>query len=80
MKNFRARNAAAATLAMLSGAASAQDYPTEATMRFEAWNGSAWSQEVSVNPGARIEWRVVMNYTGPRTDLFAMGEVQYQPI
>jgi hypothetical protein len=35
---------------------------------------------VTVNPGARIEWRIVMDYTGARTDLTAMGEVLYQPI
>jgi hypothetical protein len=67
-----------------AGAARAQTeppmYPIEAAMRFEAWDGSAWSRSVTVNPGARIEWRIVMDYTGVRTNLTAMGEVLYQPI
>jgi hypothetical protein len=76
MKTF----SASILLALVGSVALAQQEPIGASMRFEAWDGSAWSRSVTVNPGARIEWRIVMDYTGARTDLTAMGEVLYQPI
>jgi hypothetical protein len=50
-----------------------------ARMEFQAWNGTAWASEVWVQPGSRVEWRMRMSYVGTRTDLFAGGDVLYQP-
>ena len=41
--------------------------------------GGAWGSSVSVNPGDRVEWRVVLSYVGTR-DAVALGRVYYQPV
>jgi len=46
---------------------------------FQVWDGASWSNNANINPGDRVEWRVVVSYTGTRTDLFAMGELLMQP-
>lgn len=51
-------------------------------LRFEVLNPSTgtWGSEYNdAMSGQQIEWRVVASYIGTRTDLFAMGEVLYQP-
>jgi hypothetical protein len=68
-------------LAGVAAVANAQTYETNgAALRFEAWNGSVWSSNANINPGQRAEWRVVVDYTGTRTDLYALGEVYHQPL
>lgn len=42
------------------------------------WPG-AWVQSMNASPGQQVEWRVDVVYTGTRTDLFAMGEIRFQP-
>ncbi|MFO0830940.1 MAG: hypothetical protein U0637_03745 [Phycisphaerales bacterium] len=34
---------------------------------------------MTAQPGQRVEWRLDVVYTGTRTDLFALGEVLFQP-
>jgi len=48
-------------------------------VRFEVFNGATWSSSVDVGPEARIEFRVVVSYTGTRTDLLALGSMRFQP-
>lgn len=55
-------------------------YPAETNLRFEVWNGSAWSNTINANPGDRIEWRAVVSYVGTRTDVMGLAEILYQPI
>jgi hypothetical protein len=66
-------------VAGVAAIATAQPYPVEAQLRFEVWDGSAWTSSVTVNPGATVQYRAVVDYTGPRTDLFGLGEILYQP-
>ncbi|HYF14862.1 MAG TPA: hypothetical protein VD971_07310 [Phycisphaerales bacterium] len=56
-----------------------QPYPLESVMRFQVWDGSGWTNEISVLPGSRVEWRVTVSYTGANTNVFALGGVRYQP-
>ncbi len=56
-----------------------------ARIEFQAFNPStnSWSNSVEggeVFSGLRVEWRMVLTYTGTRTDLFALGEMAYQPV
>jgi MYXO-CTERM domain-containing protein len=70
-------------LSGIAAVANAQTPPMEpigASLRFEAWNGMEWTRNLVTVPGARVEIRAVVNYTGTRTDLTAMGEILYQPI
>lgn len=52
-----------------------------ARITFQVYEPSfnSWTQTVMAAPGMRVEWRVVLDYTGTRTDLFALGEALYQP-
>ena len=56
--------------------------PNGGQLRFEVLNpqtgtwGSTYPDAMS---GEQVEFRVVASYVGTRTDLFAMGEVLYQP-
>ncbi len=71
----------------LAGAAGAQVTYEQggATVRFQVFdpaaNGGAglWTSTRTAFPGQQVEWRVVVSYTGTRTDLFALGEARYQP-
>jgi hypothetical protein len=56
-----------------------QPYPLESVMRFQVWNGTEWTNEVSVLPGSRVEWRVTVSYTGANTNIFALAAARYQP-
>lgn len=50
--------------------------------RFEyqvALPGGTWGSSVSINPGDRVEWRVVLTYTGTMGAV-ALGRVYYQPV
>lgn len=53
-------------------------YPLESEIRLEVWNGTSWGNTVNASPGQQVEYRVVMNYTGPRTDLLGLGGARYQ--
>lgn len=51
-------------------------------LRFEVYNPvlGAWGSEYDgAVAGERVEFRAVASYVGTRTDLFAVGEVLYQP-
>ncbi len=56
-----------------------------AVAQFEVFDPSAnggqgaWTTFMTAQPGQRVEWRVKFSYVGTRTDLFAIGEVLYQP-
>lgn len=41
-------------------------------------NVGAWSSTTSALPGSRVEWRVVVSYTGTNTNVYAMGGLRYQ--
>lgn len=67
-------------VAGLAAAAQAQSFEANgSTVTFQVWNGSSWASNVNVAPGAQVEWRVVVDYTGTRNDLFALGEALVQP-
>ena len=53
-------------------------YPLESEIRLEVWNGSSWGNTVNASPGQQVEYRVVINYTGPRTDLLGLAGSRYQ--
>lgn len=40
---------------------------------------NAWTTAVNVVPGARVEWRAVVSYTGTNTNVSALGGIVYQP-
>jgi hypothetical protein len=72
-------------LSALAGAASAvvaqgtlPAFPLESEIRIEVWNGTSWGNTVNASPGQQVEYRVVMHYTGPRTDLLGLGDSRYQ--
>ena len=66
-------------VAGLASVANAQPYPVEATMTFQVFDGTNWVSNINGMENQRVEYRVVIDYSGPRTDLFALGEVIYQP-
>jgi hypothetical protein len=61
-------------------AALAQEYPRETQLRFEVWNGSSWTSQVEARPGAQVEFRMVVSYTGSNTQIRAFGSSRYQPL
>lgn len=62
---------------VLSVAAHAQ---IGATLRYEvALPGGTWGSSVNVNPGDRVEWRAVVNFTGTQAAA-AVGRIFYQPV
>ena len=74
---------AAAAIALASGAASGQSYEQGgARLTFQIFNPavSQWGSIIYWVPGQRVEWRVVLDYIGTRTDIFALGEALYQPV
>lgn len=76
--------AACVAMVVCAGHALAQTTfePNGGQLRFEVLNpqtgtwGSTYPDALS---GEQVEFRVVASYVGTRTDLFAMGEVLYQP-
>ncbi len=40
---------------------------------------NSWGTVASAVPGSRVEWRVVVSYTGTNTNVFALGSMTYQP-
>lgn len=72
----------AAGAVMCVGQASAQTYEQGgARITFQVWEPALnlWTHTVQAMPGMRVEWRIVLSYTGTRTDIFALGEALYQP-
>jgi len=66
-------------VAGLAAAASAQTYQSgAASVVFEVWDGSGWSSSVNVAPGATVEWRTRVQYTGSSA-LNGIAEVWWQP-
>lgn len=68
-------------VAGIAGVANAQPYPSDASLAFEAWNGSAWVRN-SVTLGAgqtRLEVRAVVDYSGPAGSAVALSSLRYQP-
>lgn len=84
MSSFVSGPAACVVLAVCAGSTLAQTTfePNGGQLRFEVLNpqtgvwGSTYPDALS---GEQVEFRVVASYIGTRTDLFAMGEVLYQP-
>ncbi len=73
---------AVAGLCVACGGVAAQVEAGGGQLRFEVFNPNtaSWgSTYADAMAGEQIEWRVVASYVGTRTDLFAMGEVLYQP-
>lgn len=60
--------------------AQVQQHPIGATMRFEVAHACGpWTDLVFALPGDRIEWRVVISYTGTSAAA-ALGRIYYQPL
>ncbi|MFO0832653.1 MAG: PEP-CTERM sorting domain-containing protein [Phycisphaerales bacterium] len=68
-------------VAGIAGIASAQVEANAGRLTFQVYNPatSSWGSSIDAAPGQQVEVRVVASYVGTRTDLFAMGEVLYQP-
>jgi len=75
-------------VAGMASIATAQTYETNAQgnltggrLSFQVFNpvSNTWGSSLNAAPGQRVEVRIVADYVGTRTDLFAMGEVLYQP-
>jgi hypothetical protein len=62
--------------------ASAQGYPTHASLAFEAWNGSAWVRNnIALSAGqSRVEVRAVVDYFAPAGSAAALSSLRYQPV
>jgi hypothetical protein len=73
---------AALLCALPSSVARAQSFPSNASLAFEAWNGSSWVRHsMTLAPGQqRVEVRAVVDYFGPPGSAYALGSVRYQPV
>lgn len=71
--------ASVAALACCSAALAQAPYAVESQLRFEVWNGSAWSGSTIARPGERVEVRAVVSYTGSNPSVRGLGEILYQP-
>lgn len=75
----------AATVVAIAGlatptSAQIEQEPINTTLRYEvALPGGEWSSNVTINPGERVEWRVVISYTGTQAAA-ALGRMYYQPV
>ncbi len=78
MKMIVVLSALAGSASVVFAQGTPQAYPLESEIRLEVWNGSSWGNTVSASPGQQVEYRVVINYTGPRTDLIGLGDSRYQ--
>jgi hypothetical protein len=70
-------------LATMAGNAAAQGLNESSGARlfyqvFDAASNS-WTTSINVAPGARVEWRAVVSYTGTNTNVSALGGIVYQP-
>ena len=59
--------------------ANAQVEAGTTSLSFQVWNGSSWTNTVNVAPGGRVEYRVVVSYTGTATAPVGLGSIRYQP-
>jgi len=59
--------------------ANAQVEAGTTSLSFQVWNGSSWTNTVNVAPGGRVEYRVVVSYTGTATAPVGLGTIRYQP-
>ena len=59
--------------------ANAQIEAGTTSLSFQVWNGSSWTNTVNVAPGGRVEYRVVVSYTGTSTSPVGLGSIRYQP-
>jgi hypothetical protein len=50
-------------------------------LRFEVFDAASnsWQRTTAVAPASRVEWRVMVSYTGTNTSLNALGSITYQP-
>jgi hypothetical protein len=70
----------AATLPVsLARAQLSEENATRVDMQVFNPDTGAWTTSVSAAPGSRVEWRVVVSYTGTNTNVFALGSMAYQP-
>lgn len=91
MKKIIASMLAVAGVATVASAQTYEGYATSgnpnsgvgaARLTFQVWNGSSWSDSVTVDQTSsnrQVEVRAVLSYTGTRTDLLGLGELLYQP-
>ena len=49
------------------------------SLSFQVWNGSSWTNTVNAAPGGRVEYRVVVSYTGASSSPVGLGSIRYQP-
>ncbi|MFN5946411.1 MAG: hypothetical protein ACK5P8_02330 [Phycisphaerae bacterium] len=52
--------------------------PGTTRLAFEVWNGSSWGNATSLFPGARIEYRITVSYTGTQ-NVHGLASGRYQP-
>ena len=70
----------AATLpASLAQAQLSEQNATRVDMQVFNTDTNSWGTVASAVPGSRVEWRVVVSYTGTNTNVFALGSMTYQP-
>lgn len=78
MKNVLVSMLAVAGLAVVANAQPIIENAPTSRLAFEVWNGSSWTSSANVLPGARVEYRVTVSYTGTST-VFGLASGRYQP-
>lgn len=73
--------ALAASLYIVAGSHAQLDEANATRIQLQVYNpaASAWGSSVNAGAGSRVEWRVVVSYTGSNTSVFALGGMTYQP-
>lgn len=66
-------------VAGMAAVANAQVEAGTTSLTFQVWNGSSWTNTVNAAPGSRVEYRVVVSYTGSSATPTALGSIRYQP-
>ncbi len=70
----------AATLPVsLAQAQLSEGNATRVDMQVFNTDTNSWGTMASAAPGSRVEWRVVVSYTGTNTNVSALGSMTYQP-
>jgi hypothetical protein len=78
MKKIALLSALAGSAAVVLAQGTFPPHPLESEIRFEVWNGTSWTSSIAGTPGQQIEYRVVLSYTGARTNLIGLGSARYQ--
>ncbi|HLP83929.1 MAG TPA: hypothetical protein VK157_06225 [Phycisphaerales bacterium] len=73
--------ALATSLCIVAGSHAQLDEANATRIELQVYDSaaSAWGSSVNAGAGSRVEWRVVVSYTGSNSNVFAFGGMTYQP-